>query len=220
MRPPYRTAPIACALLVLLVAGVPIAWAGIDERKATAVKAAYLRYIAEFTTWPSGAFAAEDDPIVIGTMGDDSSGVIAAMRRRIERKGLSAQRRPIVMRTLSLGSARAEETSGRFAGQLDECHVLFIGKSEGANWPRIRAMTEGRAVVTVSEIGGFSQGRGMIEFVVSQGDGRVAMHIDLDAVRDARLQLSSQLLGLKSGVKIVRGAREANFQSTHRRSSG
>ena len=30
------------------------------------------------------------------------------------------------------------------------------------------------------------------------------MHIDLDAVRKAGLRLSSRLLGLKQGVKIVR----------------
>ena len=194
---------------MLLVVTAPQALAEIDERKATAVKAAYLRYIAEYTTWPESSFAATDDPIVIGTLGDDRSGVVAVILKRIDSKGLSAQRRKIVVRRLSLVSPRREGASKGFEAELDTCHLLFLGGSERANWPRIRSLVEGRAIVTVSEIGGFSRGRGMIEFVVSPSDGRVAMHIDLDAVREARLRLSSRLLGLKTGVKIVREARDS-----------
>ena len=209
MRRLLRLTPAVVWTGMLVLVTASQALAEIDERKATAVKAAYIRYIAEFTTWPEGSFAATDDPIVIGTLGDDRSGVVAVMLKRIESKGLSAQRRKIVVRRLSLASPRRGGTSKGFEADLDACHLLFLGDSERAHWPRIRSLVEGRAIVTVSEIGGFSSGRGMIEFVVSPNDGRVAMHIDLDAVREARLRLSSRLLGLKTGVKIVRDARDS-----------
>ncbi|GAG48263.1 unnamed protein product, partial [marine sediment metagenome] len=184
------------------------------------MKAAYLRYIAEFTTWPQAAFATDDAPIVIGAMGDDRSGVVEVMRKRIAGKGLTAQKRPIIVRTISVGDPQGDTAAQSLESQIADCHLLFLGASERTSWPRIRAAIEGQAVVTVSEIGGFSKGRGMIEFVVSQSDGRVAMHIDLDAVRKARLRLSSQLLGLKTGVKIVRDAGDLSFRAPMGRASG
>jgi hypothetical protein len=220
MRLSLRLAPAILWAGVVLVASGPYATAEIDQRKATAVKAAYLRYIAEFTTWPESKFGAADDPIVIGTLGDDRSGVVAVIRKRIESKGLNAQRRKIVVRTLSLaGSGGGDASKGILAG-LDECHLLFLGASERRNWPRIRSLVDGRPIVTVSEIGGFSRSRGMIELVASASDRRVAMHIDLDAVRKAGLRLSSQLLGLKTGVKIVRGARDSTMLMTNGNSPG
>lgn len=199
--------PLRAALWtgLLLVVAAPVSLAEIDEKKATAVKAAYLRYIAEFTTWPAESFAGSAAPIVVGTLGDDRSGVVDVIRKRIASKGLSAQKRRIEVRQINSGGGGAKS----LAAQLEGCHLLFVGASERANWPQIRTAVEGRPIVTVSEIGGFSRKRGMIEFVVSPAEGRVAMHIDLDAVRRAGLRLSSRLLGLKSGVKIVRDAADS-----------
>ena len=59
----------------------------------------------------------------------------------------------------------------------------------------------GRPVLTVSDGAGFAQAGGMIELFVE--GGRMRFAVNLDAVEQAHVRLSSQLLGL---AKIVHGA--------------
>ena len=111
----------------MLVVPTPHAWAQVDERKASAVKAAYLRYIAEFTTWPAERFPASGDPIVIGTLGDDRSGVVAIVRKRIASKGLSAQRRAIELRPLVLAGPGGGAAAQGLRAQLDPSSGIDAG---------------------------------------------------------------------------------------------
>ena len=83
-----------------------------------------------------------------------------------------------------------------------------------------------RPIVTVGEIEGFSKSAGMIEFVIDRHHSRVNMHIDLEAVQGAKLQLSSSLLKLKI-VNIVQPASDSDAcascgpgQQLARRASG
>jgi hypothetical protein len=173
----------------------------VDVTKAAKVKAAYLRYIAEFTTWPPEVLGNDEEPIVLGTMGTDPHGVAEILERAIERKGLLAQSRPLVLRRLP------DPRDAVFEAALADCHLLFMtpgSDDDAAEWGRLRTLLADRPIVTVGEISGFSQAAGMIEFVIEPADSRVTMHIDLEAVQRANLRLSSRLLGLKQGVKIVR----------------
>jgi hypothetical protein len=174
---------------------------GVDVAKAARVKAAYLRYIAEFTTWPRGVLGDSDEPIVLGTIGTDPHGVTQILEQAIERKGLLAQSRPLVLRRLPTLN------ESDFEAGLADCHLLFMtpgAEDDTAEWSRLRTLLGDRPIVTVGEIPGFSHAAGMIEFVIDPTDSRVTMHIDLEAVHRAQLRLSSRLLGLKQGVKIVR----------------
>ena len=189
------------ALLFGLICSAPfVAQADVDTKKAAQIKAAYLRYIAEFTTWPSGVLGDGAEPIVLGTTGTDPHGVTQILERAIARKGLLAQDRPLVLLRLP------EHGSTDFENALAECHLLFMSGSEGSvkDWEQLRALLADRPIVTISEASGFSLAAGMIEFVIDPGTSRVTMHIDLEAVQRAQLRLSSRLLGLKQGVKIVR----------------
>ena len=162
----------------------------------------------------------ESDPSGDEARREDADEGIRAQGVSAFPRGLRAQGRPIVLRPLSLGGPAAEEASRALRKQLEACHILFLGPSLQSSWPRIRSLLGRRAIVTVSEIDGFSHDRGMIEFVVSASDRTVAMHIDLTAVRDVGLRLSSRLLGLKRGVVIVRGARDSTAHTRDGRSSG
>lgn len=202
-----RASCLALLLGLLSWSGVATGQDDVDRVKAGRVKAAYLRYIAEFTTWPLEAFGGEDAPIVLGIMGEDPHGVFSILEGAIERKGLRAQSRPIVLRRLPESDPAALEAA------LYRCHLLFLSRSEGdadtEQWAGLHAMLGERPIVTIGEIPGFSQAAGMIEFVIDSASSRVTMHIDLDAVTRARLRLSSRLLGLKQGVKIVRTPAES-----------
>jgi YfiR/HmsC-like len=199
--------------LVALLVG-PIADAGeLNLQRVTAVKAAYLRYIAEYTSWPAQQTAGSqtatqsgDDqrPIVIGLLGSDPNGVATLIRRRAESaEGLSAQGRPLMVVDIA-----PPDTDGAAAllRQLEQCNVLFVSEDAAHRWRQIHALLGNRAIVTVGETAGFAEQRGMIEFVIDADAGRVRMHINLDAVNRADLTLSARLLGLKDGVKIVHDA--------------
>jgi len=173
------------------------------QHEPAAIAAAYLRYIAEFTTWPAASFPDADAPLVIVVMGDDASGVAGIMRRAIEAKGLSAQSRRIELRQLTPPEGGADAFE-RLRGGLRDAHLLFLSRSEHARWGTLRPLVAPLPIVTVSEIDGFAGEAGMIEFVVDPEQKRVVMHIDLEAVHKAGLRISSRLLGLKQGVKIVR----------------
>jgi len=188
--------------LVLLANPGPLC-AQETKHEPAAIAAAHLRYIAEFTTWPAESFPDAAAPLVIAVMGDDASGVAGIMRRAVEGKGLSAQSRRIELRQLKASGGGAEAGERLRAG-LRGTHLLFLSRSEHARWSALRPLVAPLPIVTVSEIDGFAGAEGMIEFVVDSEQKRVVMHIDLDAVRKAGLRLSSRLLGLKQGVKIVR----------------
>jgi hypothetical protein len=179
------------------------------KHEPAAIAAAYLRYIAEFTTWPAASFSDDDAPLVIAVMGDDASGVAGIMRVAIEGKGLSAQSRRIELRQLTPPDGGAEAVE-RFRSGLSTAHLLFLSRSEEPRWSALRPLVAPLPIVTVSEIDGFADAEGMIEFVVDPEKNRVVMHIDLHTVRKAGLRLSSRLLGLKQGVKIVRSPEESS----------
>ncbi len=207
MRAPCPKRAIQAALptawiLALLVVAPSTGWAEAEDPglAGAAHKAAYLRHIADLTTWPEGTFDHGEAPIVIGVLGEDSSGVADALERRIHGKGLSAQKRRVELRYL--------EPDDTLATQLEGCHLLFLPGAHGSQWPRLREELADRSIVTVSDVDGFSRADGMIEFVVDRAERNVSLHIDLVSVRRAGLRLSSRLLGLKRGVKIVRSPGE------------
>ena len=73
----------ACAgLLVLLLAGTGASAADGESVKAADVMAAYLRYIAELTTWPNQTPGSSNAPIRIGVIGADPNGVMNLFRTR------------------------------------------------------------------------------------------------------------------------------------------
>jgi hypothetical protein len=185
-RPRAILASLLCAICVAATADPAV-----DADQAAAVKAAYLRYIAVYTLWPEDAFEAPGDSVVIGVLGEDRSGVIGIMRSRIESRGLLAQQRPIEIRHI------ARPPDGGAPSDLGDCHILFVSESERSAWPALHSGLEGRPIVTVSEIDGFAHTAGMIELTVDREDSRVELVIAIEAVRRAKLQISSRLLGLE-----------------------
>lgn len=196
----FVTRMFSSLILTVLLCGFAAAETDVDIEKAAKVKAAYLRYIAEFTTWPLGVLDDAGGPIVIGLLGSDPHGVAKILERGVERQGIQAQNRPIEIRRLP------DPHGPEFETALAQCHLLFFSGANGvaATWDVVRVRLSERPIVTVGELPGFALAEGMIEFVIDDQESRVRMHIDLDAVQRARLRLSSRLLGLKDGVKIIR----------------
>ncbi len=153
------------------------------QSKEYQIKAAFLYNFTQFVQWPDTAFPPGHTPFCIGILGDDPfDGSLDEMVR-----GEMIDHRPLVIR----------HASG-FDG-LKDCQIIFISKSEEGHVAEILSETSSSPVLMVSEIDGFDQEGGMINFYL-QG-GKVRFEINPSSAQKAGLKISSQLLTLG---KIVR----------------
>ena len=167
---------------LLAAASLPILSAG-PEIEEYQVKAAYLYNFAKFVDWPAPAFASASSPISLCILGEDPFG--GALQEVV--RGKTAGGRTLVVRTLSdLAGARG-------------CHVVFVSAVEWkTNRPALGRLT-GSGVLTVGEVAGFTSAGGIVSFKLE--GRRVRFEINVDAARQAQLQISSKLLSL---AEIVR----------------
>jgi hypothetical protein len=147
------------------------------------VKAVYLYNFGKFVSWPAAVSGSESFPICV--IGQDPFGNVLDATLSGETIGGKA----VVVRRLS----RLPEVAA--------CRVLFISSSEAGRLREIFAAINKAGVLTVSDIPGFSQRGGMIQFVL-QGS-KVRFEVDLKAAEDAGLTVSSELL--KVAINVRRG---------------
>ncbi len=74
------------------------------------------------------------------------------------------------------------------------CHLLFISRSESGNLESWLSRTEGRRIVTVSDIAGFARAGGMIELPL-EGE-RVGIVINRKTAQKKGFEFNAQLLRL------------------------
>lgn len=176
---------VACALAFAL-APAPAAAQAAAPREYQ-IKAVFLFNFLQFVEWPSAVFAGAETPIRIGVLGEDPFG--PALEEAV--RGETIDGRPLIIRR----SQRIED--------IADCQLLFIGKSESRRMAEILSRLEGRPVLTVSEVGGFTRQGGIISFYP---DGKkVRFEINPATARRCGLKLSSQLLGLGRVVGDERG---------------
>jgi hypothetical protein len=145
------------------------------------IKAAYLLNFAKFVEWPADSFKDDSSPINLCILGADPFG--SALDTI---KGKMVKGRPLKIRW----NNKADDIEG--------CHILFISASEKQNLKQILYGLRSSNTLTVSEINGFAQLGGMINFIIV--DQKVRFEINLDAVQRSRLKMNAQLLKL---AKIV-----------------
>lgn len=148
------------------------------------VKATYLYNFGKFVEWPARALA-EGDSFAICILGRDPFGPILDATLA----GETLKGKPAVARRI----ARVQDAAG--------CRILFISSSERAQVPHILATVSKMAVLTVSDIAGFAERAGMVQFVLD--DCRVRFELNVAPAASAGLTLSAQLLQV---AKSVRGA--------------
>ena len=147
------------------------------------VKAAYLYNFGRFVKWPAGIAAGKGDSFPVCVLGRDPFGSILDSTLA----GEALEGKPVVIRRI----ARPQDA-------LD-CRILFVSSTEENHLKEILAAIDRAAVLTVSDIPGFSRRGGMIQFVV-EGD-RVRFEINLASTERARLVLSSELLKVAAAVR-------------------
>ncbi len=155
-----------------------IATAQADHASEYDVKAAFLFNFTKFVEWPQDSFQDAAAPIVIGIIGDDPFG--NNLMQMIE--GKTVQGRNLVIR------------KERFGDDLRRCKVLFVSTSERQRSTEILGSLRGASVLTVSDIGGFAEAGGTMQFVTEEG--RLRFVVNLDAARQSKLLVSAKLLAL------------------------
>lgn len=172
----------------ILVAGwIAVAWllaAPILSAQATPptqdeVEAAYLYNFAKFVTWPA---TSKTDVLSVCILGKDPFG--ATLDEIIA--GEEIDGRHLAVRRL------ADEHS------VQSCAILFIGESESSHLDRDLSAVSRLPILTVSDIPGFMEKGGTIQFVL-QGN-RVRFEVNLNAARKCGIVLSSQLLKVATRV--------------------
>ncbi|HSZ19322.1 MAG TPA: YfiR family protein [Candidatus Acidoferrum sp.] len=187
-RRPSRLRPrfVAALLMLLLTLHLIATQKGQAQVALTEyqVKAAYLFNFLKFVEYPSESFADPLAPFVIGIAGEDPFG--SALPQVVT--GKTVQGRDLVLRFYRAGE------------DLRGAHILFISASEKKRLPVILSGLHGSSVLTVSDMEGFLDAGGMVQFL-NEND-RVRFAINVEATGRARLKLSSKLLSL---AKVVGG---------------
>jgi len=160
------------SLLVALI--VPQAKAQVSREYQ--LKAVFLYNFAQFTQWPTNAFAGPSAPIVIGVLGPNPFG--PSLEDTV--RGETVDGRPLVVEFYR----RAEE--------IKTCHILFIGQSEIRHMDEILKSIKGKPVLTVADVDNSLTARAIIRFVME--NNKIHFRINQDAARAANLVLSSRLL--------------------------
>ena len=171
---PVRTLIACCCIVAATFSSAGTAQAATNEYQ---IKAAFLFNFAKFVVWPANAFPDANTPLVIGVLGQDPFGSYLDDIVRGERVD---NRQLVVQRYHSLG-------------EIKNCHVLFISRSESGRLNQIVSSLKYRNVLIVTDADG-GDGGVIIRFV-NEGN-RIRFKIDAQAAKAANLTISSKLMRL------------------------
>ena len=174
--------PMLCLLIGI---GLPAAIRA-GTVKEYSVKAALVFNFARFTEWPPHALTDSPETLYLCVVGND---VIWDAFRGIEGKRVNEHR--IVVKRV------------RHMRKLGGCDLLFVGGSDRHRLPKIFAAVEGRPVLTIGEMAGFTEAGGIINLVKT--GNRITFEVNLDAAKQSGLKISSRILKLATIVSGSHG---------------
>ena len=142
------------------------------------IKAGFIYNFANLVQWPANAFTQPDSPIVIGILGEDPFGTV--LDRVLAGKKVNG-RIFLVKRLKSVPD-------------LKECHIVFVSSSEMAHLAEAIHLVKGMPILTIGEIPGFARRGGIINLFLE--DNKVHFEVNVEAAKEADLNISSRLLAL------------------------
>jgi hypothetical protein len=185
----------ALAILPILLVG---AWLNAQNAPGSSeylIKAGFIYNFANLVQWPSTSFAQPDSPIVIVILGEDHFGT--TLDRALEGKKVNA--RPFVIKR-----ARSVSELQRTLGPQKECQILYVSTSEMPHLGEAIQVLRGAPVLTIGETPGFARSGGIINLILE--DNKVRFEVNVQAAKDADLNISSRLLAL---ARIIPEGRKA-----------
>jgi len=146
-----------------------------------AVKAAFLYHFAKFIEWPESVGGPSPSEVHLCVVGADPFGDALDELGARGVEGLADGARVQIRHVANLKPPVA-------------CHIAFISNSERSRLAAHLADATAAHVVTVSDLSGFAESGGVIQFVLE--DGKVRFWINRGAAERADVRLSSRLLAL------------------------
>jgi len=169
----------ALALLLLLAVAMGAARARAEPVPERDLKAAYVFNFAVFTEWPADALPPAA-PIVLCVR---QRAALYPVLAQLADKAVNGHR--IAIRTAPVSPR--------------ECHVVYLDRDDRERWTQIKRELAGSAVLTVSDDQAIS-GDGVV-IGMALNHSHISFDVDLNAARNARLNLSSKLLRLARSVQ-------------------
>ncbi len=176
---------VCFSILIFLILSSTVCFAGEREREYR-IKAGFLYKFLLFAEWPEEAYSEPGNTIIIGIIGKDSFGNAF---EPVEGEIING-RKLIVKKFKEDVPATA----------LEKCHVLFISSSLKKKMSKILKSLNERPVITVSEVKGFTQTGGMINFL--RKGNRVGFEINTSAAESAGIKFRSKLLRVAQQIVV------------------
>jgi len=171
---------------LLLAGAVPSAHAqDATNSSEYLVKAGFIYNFANLVQWPSTAFSQSDSPIVIAILGEDHFGT--TLDRVLQDKKVNG--RPFVVKRLKSVAELLKSVA-----ELKDCQILFVSSSEMPHLSEAMQIVRGIPILTIGETPGFANRGGIINLVLE--DNKVRFEVNVDAAKQADLNISSRLLAL------------------------
>lgn len=149
------------------------------------LKAAFLYNFARLVDWPDGTFQTDSDQFQLCLIGTDP---FAEALHPIQNKKVRGH--PLrIQRIMSLND-------------VQQCHMLFISRSEKNRLNEIIQATSAYPILTVSELADFAEHKGHIRLFVSNNN-KLSLEVNLNAIKASNLNISSRILSLAKIVSSV-----------------
>lgn len=178
-RPAFPALPVL--IMLGIAAAVPSAARSVPPPQAEIstyeydVKAVFLYNFTRYVQWPE---ALEPEGLTIVVLGKSA---IVAPLQEIARKRAVGQTPIVVRQCLEIG-------------QIGRPRILFVARSAVPEIARVLEKTRGTDILTVSEAEGLAARGVAINFV--ERNGTIRFEMSERTLREARIQVSSQLLKL------------------------
>ena len=148
------------------------------------LKAVLIYNFAQFTDWPTNAFASEDAPFVIGILGNDPFG--GTLETTVQNETLAG--RKFVVQHFSTAS------------QIKTCHILYIGQSETKRLDAVLGELKGKPILTLSDIENAPYEGVCVRFLTE--NNQIHLRTNTDSLKAANLVVSSKILRLAEIVPV------------------
>ncbi|MCU7834335.1 MAG: YfiR family protein [gamma proteobacterium symbiont of Taylorina sp.] len=179
----YRLSILSALIFVIMLNQSAILYAGDLQAKEYFLKSAFLYNFARLVDWPSNTFKTSMSPIRLCFIGNDSfDNALQAIQNK------KANSRPLIIKRNIAVS------------EIPHCQILFINQSEEDNLYNILDISAQYPILTVSDLADFAHKSGHIHFFVKKNN-TLSLEVNLDAIKQANLQISSRILSLAKIVK-------------------
>jgi hypothetical protein len=146
------------------------------------LKAAFIVNFSRFITWPEQAFSPQQQELNICVAGKNpfGSALIAVEHKIVNGHAINI----VYAETLR---------------KPQQCHLLYISSSEKTDLQSLFSHLDHQPVVTISDIPGFVDAGGSIEFVIKED--RLSFIINNSELRQRGIQAGASMLDLAASVR-------------------